>query len=237
MLFINETPIHFGVILLLTIILLLFVLLGIIGVLRSEQPSASDFAGFTGVLFGFLAFMILTASVFVLPAAATAGELLIYYLSVYSFVGLHGFSLVFYFIGVDWFKKRMWAAYLPILGTLSWFVFMWFTVTPATVTIVSDGALNYISMPFSFLLYSAILTVIYLFLVPLWSVFRLTKRREGSMKTWTWIAWFGFLLWFIAVLLMAMVQYTVAFMIYIFILASFAWILIFLGWYMTTQRS
>lgn len=114
---------------------------------------------------------------------------------------------------------------------------MWLYVTPTTVGIVSDGFVNYIFMPLNFLLYSAFLTVIYLFLVPTLVLYRLANTREGSMKMWTWIGWIGSLLWFISVLLMALVQYTAPFMIYTFILASVAWIIIFIAWYLTTQRS
>ncbi len=237
MLTLFETPIHFGVILLLCIVFLLFTLIGILGVLRSEPSSSGDFAGFMSVLFGFLAFMVLTASVYLLPAAATATELFPYYITIYSFVGLHAFCLVFYFIRMPFWKKQKWAAYLPILGTLSWMTLLWFLATPTTIGVVSDGFINYLVMPLEILLYSGVLVVVYMFIVPTWAVLRLVKDREGSKKTWTWIGWFGFLLWFIAVLLMAMVQFTAAYMIYIMLLASLAWIIIFLSWYQTTQRS
>ena len=237
LLFIHETPIHFGVILLLAIIFLVFALLGIIGVLRSDRPSPSGWSGFLTVAFGFFAFIILAASVYLLPASATASELLPYYLAIYSFVGLHSFFMVFYFLDLSWFKKRMWLVYLPILATFSWIAIMWFYVTPTTVSVVSDGVANYIVMPLNFLLYSAFLAVIYLFLVPTLVLYRLAKTREGSMKMWTWIGWLGSLLWFIAVLLMALVQYTAPFMIYTFILAAFAWIIMLIAWYLTTQRS
>ncbi len=237
LLFIHESPIHFGVILLLAIICLFFALLGIMGTLRSDRPSPSGWSGFLTVAFGFFAFIILAASVYLLPASATANELFPYYLAVYSFVGLHAFFLVFYLLDLSWFKKRMWLVYLPILATFSWIAIMWFYVTPTTVSVVSDGVVNYIAMPLNFLLYSAFLTVIYLFLVPTLTLYRLAKTREGSMKMWTWIGWLGSLLWFIAVLLMALVQYTAPFMIYTFILASIAWIIMLIAWFLTTQRS
>jgi hypothetical protein len=231
-----DAPLHFGVILLLAIIFLIFALFGIIGALRSDPPSPSGWSGFLTVAFGFFAFIILAASVYLLPATATASELFPYYLAVYSFVGLHAFFMVFYLLDLSWFKKRMWLVYLPILATFSWIAIMWFYVTPTTVSTISDGVLNYIAMPFDFLLYSAFLTVIYLFIVPTIILFRLAQSREGPMKTWTWIGWLGSVLWFIAVLLMALVQFTAAFMIYTFILASVAWIIILIAWYMTTQR-
>jgi hypothetical protein len=231
-----DAPLHFGVILLLAIIFLIFALFGIIGVLRSDPPSPSGWSGFLTVAFGFFAFIILAASVYLLPATATASELFPYYLAVYSFVGLHAFFLVFYMLDLSWFKERMWLVYLPILATFSWIAIMWFYVTPTTVSTISDGVLNYIVMPFNFLLYSAFLTVIYLFIVPTLVLYRLAQTREGSARMWTWIGWFGSVLWFIAVLLMALVQYTALFMIYIFILASFAWIIMLIAWYLTTQR-
>ncbi len=236
MLTLVETPIHFGVILLLCIIFLVFVLFGILGVLRSESPSASDFSGFLAVVFGFLAFLVLTAAVYLLPAAATATELFPYNMAIYTLFGLHAFCLVFYFIDMSWFKKRMWLVYLPILATLSWMALLWFVTTPTMVYTVSDGFLNYCVMPMSVLAYAGLILIFYLFLVPLWALFRLTKEREGSMKMWTWIGWFGFLLWFIELVLMAFVQFTAPYMLYILSLAAITWILIFLAWYMTTQR-
>lgn len=168
---------------------------------------------------------------------ATASDLLPYYLAVYSFLGLHAFFLVFYLLDLSWFKERVWAIYLPFLGTISWMALMWFLVTPATVSTVSDGFVNYIVMPFNFLLYTGVLTIFYLFLIPLIVLYRLAKQREGTMKTWTWVGWFGSFLWFIAILLMALVQYTAPYMLYLFILASVAWIIIFIAWFLVTMRS
>ena len=185
------------VILLLVIIFLVFVLIGILGVMRSESPSASDFAGFMAILTGFLAWLVLLAAIYVLPAAASNIELFPYTMAVYTLFGLHAFCLVFYFIDMSWFKKRMWVVYLPILATLSWMAVLWFlTPTSGTVT-VSDGFLNYLQMPLYVLSYAGVILFFYIFLVPLWVVFRLTKEREGSKRMWTWIGWFAFLLWFI----------------------------------------
>ena len=234
--YIHETPIHFGVIILLCIIFLVFILIGVIGSLRAKSQSGG-FGGFLAVIFGFLTFMALAASIYHLPAAASATQLFPYYMAAYSFVGLHAFCLLFYFLGFEWFKERIWAIYLPILGTLSWFVMMWFLATPSTVATISDGALNYLIMPFTFLAYSGFLAFFYMFLVPLLVLFRLSREREGSMKMWTYIGWLGTLLWFLSAVLMAFVQFAAAFMLYIFILAAVAWILMLIAWTLTEFRS
>ncbi|MFX0168645.1 MAG: hypothetical protein ACFE89_04715 [Candidatus Hodarchaeota archaeon] len=236
MLYIHETPIHFGAIMLLCIIFLVFALIGIIGSLRGRSPS-SGFGGFLAVVFGFLTFMSLAASIYNLPAVATAVQLLPYYLGAYTFVGLHAFCLVFYCLDFEWFKKRMWAVYLPILGTLSWLTLLWFLATPVTVQTVSDGVLTYLAMPFYFILYSGLLAFFYMFLVPFLVLYRLAKEREGAAKMWTWIGWLGIFLWFIAALLMALVQFIAPFMLYTFILAAIAWIIIFIAWLLVEFKS
>jgi hypothetical protein len=188
------------------------------------------------IFFGFLGWLVLLASIYLLPAAATATELFPYTIAVYTLFGLHSFCIVFYFLDFSWFKKRLWVVYLPIAATLSWMGLLWFATTPTTVYTVSDGFINYLVMPMSVLAYAGFIMIFYLFLVPLWVLYRLTKEREGSMKTWTWIGLFGFLLWFIELVLMAFVQFTAPFMLFIFVLVAITWILNFLAWYMTTQR-
>ncbi len=181
--------------------------------------------------------MVIAASIFLLPSSATASDLLPYYLGAYSFVGLHAFCLIFYLFNLPWFKKRIWAVFLPIFGTLSWLTVLWFLATPATVGTISDGFATYIIMPFAVLLYSGILAVLYLLLVPLLVLYRVAQTREGAAKMWTWIGMLGLLLWFIAILLMAFVQFTAPFMLYAFILGALAWIIIFLAWLMIEFRS
>jgi hypothetical protein len=181
--------------------------------------------------------MVLAASIAVNPAAASIAELFPYTMAVYSFLGMHAFCLVFYFLGFEWFKKRIWAIYLPILGTLSWLTLLWVLATPSTVTTVSDGFLTYLIMPFPFLAYTGVLAFFYMFLVPLFALFRLAGTREGSAKLWTWIGFLGMLLWFICVALMAFVQFVASYMIYLFVLAAFAWIIIMIAWYLTEFKS
>lgn len=212
-------------------------LVGILMVLKSEKPSVGGFAGFLSVLFAFFAFLLMAITLYQLPSTATADQLLPYYLGSWSFVGFHAFFLVFYLLGLDWFKERKWAIYLPILGTLSYFAILWIFTTPATVSTISDGALNWLIMPLPVYAYGGFLAIFYLLLVPLIVLFRVAKTREGTMKMFTWIGFLGLVLWFIAVVLIALVQYTAPFMPIVLGLAALAWIIIFLSWFYIERAS
>lgn len=230
MLFITEAPLHFGLLVLSCIVLLLMLLIGILAVLKSETPSATRFSGFLSVFFAFFAFLILAISINQVPALATNDQLLPYYLGAWSCVALHGFFLVFYMVGFKWLKERKWAVYLPIIGTISFLAILWIFATPSTTVVISDGIINWLIMPLVVYAYGGFLAIFYMFLVPLIIVLRLNKTREGAVKMWNWIGWFGLFLWFIAAILMALVQYVAPFMLIALGLAAIAWIIVFISW-------
>lgn len=225
-LYITEVPLHFGLALVICITTLLLALFGLTGVARrGKDATVSTFSGFVSMLFVSLIFMVLVASIYQLPAAATVSQLFPYYLGAWSFIGLHGFFLVFYLLGSAYFKKRVWAIFLPVLGTFSYLVLVWILPTPSTVTLVSDGLLNYVAMPTTLVAYAGSLAIIYMLLIPFIVAYMLGKKRKGAAKRWSWMVWFSYFLWFIAALMFALIQYTATYALYAFALAAFAWIL------------
>jgi hypothetical protein len=103
------------------------------------------------------------------------------------------------------------------------------------VTIVSDGVINWLAMPFVVYAYGGILAIFYMFLAPLLVTYRVTKTQEGALKMGNWIAWIGLFLWFIAAILMALVLYVASFMLIVLGLAAVAWAIVFIGWLMATR--
>ena len=235
MLFIADAPLHFGLLLTTTIILLLMTIMGILWVARTENASAGLWSGFLSVFFAFFTFLILTLMTYQLPAAASVDELLPYSLGAWTCVSFHAFFLLFYVLGFKWLRERVWVAFLPVIGTISFVTVLWVFTTPATTTIVSDGVVNWLAMPFIVVVYGGFLAVFYMFLAPLLVTYRITKTQTGTRRMGNWIAWIGLFLWFIAAILMALILYVSSFILLITGLAALAWAIVFIGWLLATR--
>jgi hypothetical protein len=237
MLYFHEVPMHFGLTIASSIFTLLLVLLGIIGLVQHKNGlSFTALFGTLTMLFGFLALLTLALSMFLLPAAATVSQLLPYYQCMWTFVGLHGFFLVYYLYWRS-FKERLWLNILPILGTISYLTVVWVLVNPLIAFVVSDGVLNYVVMPLTLIAYGGILAIIYIFLIPFYYALTEYKIRVGAVRFWSWMSWLCLFLWFIGALMVALVQYTVFYMLYILGLITFAWFLGFIAMVMFQRAS
>lgn len=226
-----EAPIHIGILIVNCIITLIGVILAFWVVMKSKGDYRTfRFFSFLAFLCVFLTFVVLAYSFSVLPAAATVDQLLPYTQWAWSLVGLYGLFLVYYLFWPS-IKERIWLAILFLLGTISYLAVVWLIPTPLTVFTVSDGVVNYVVMPLIVIGYGGFLGIIYIFLIPLLAIYNLAKQRDGAQATWTWVSWLGLLLWFIAIMLMAFVQYTAPYMLYIFGLSAFAFILMFIAAY------
>ncbi|MFX0077610.1 MAG: hypothetical protein ACFE8O_00070 [Candidatus Hermodarchaeota archaeon] len=237
MLYVVETPLLFGLVIIICILTLLISIMTLIVTLKTEGTSTAGYNLFLAAFFAFLTFMVLAISMYTLPAAATVDQLLPTYLGAWSFIGLHSLFLVIYFLGIPFFKRRIWAIFLPIIGTLSYLALVWILPSPATVTIVSDGAMNFIAMPITLVAYAGFLAIIYFLVIPLFALYKVAQSRQGMAKTWTWIAMLGEILWFTGLILMALVQYTALYMLFIYGIIVIAAILILLSIYFVIVTS
>ncbi|MFX1342917.1 MAG: hypothetical protein ACFFAL_09520 [Promethearchaeota archaeon] len=237
MLYLAETPLHFGLVFIICILTLIVSLIAMIMALRSEKPSCTLYNLFLAAFFAFLTFLVLAISIYVLPAAATLDQLLPTYLGAWSFIGLHSFFFVMYILGLPFFKRRIWTIFLSLVGTISFLALVWILplVTPATI--VSDGVANFLAMPFTLVAYGGFLAIFYLLLIPLIVLYRIAQARQGMAKTWTWIAMIGQTLWFIGLILLALVQYTAPFILFTYGLIIIAGILIILSIYFVIVSS
>ncbi len=235
MLFIAESPLHFALALTTTIVILISALLIFLGVIRTEKPLAGFWSAFLTLFFAFFTFLILTIMMYQLPAAATADQLFPYYIGAWTCVGLHAFFLLFYVVGFEWFRKRVWAAFLPLLGTISFMVVLWVFATPATSIVVSDGVMNWLALPLIVVGYGGFLAIFYMLLIPLIRVYSVTKTQTGLLKQANWFAWIGLLLWFIAAIMMALVQYTAPYMSIALALAALAWLIMLIAWFLLVR--
>ncbi len=210
-------------------------IIGILWVVKTENASAGQWSGFLAVFFAFFTFLILTIMIYQLPAAATVDELLPYSLGAWTCISFHAFFLLFYVLGFKWLRARAWIVFLPIIGTITFLTVLWVFATPANMTIVSDGVINWLAMPFVVYAYGGFLAIFYMLLAPLLVTYRVTKTQEGAQRMGNWIAWIGLLLWFIAAILMALVLYVASFMLMVLGLAALAWAIVFIGWLMATR--
>lgn len=237
LLYIVETPLHFGLVIIICVLTLLGTIMALIVTLRTEGENTAGYNLFLASFFAFLTFMVIAISMYTLPAAATVDQLLPTYLAGWSFIGLHSLFLVIYFLGIPFFKRRIWAIFLPIIGTISYLALVWILPTPATVTLVSDGVINFIAMPFTLVAYAGILAVIYFLVIPLYALYKVAQSRQGMAKTWTWIAMLAEVLWFTGLILMALVEYTALYMLFIYGILIVAAILILLSIYFVIVTS
>jgi len=230
MLYINETPLHFAIIVTICAITLSSVLLSILSVSRAngEQRWTRNF-GLLFSLFIFLMYLVFAISIVVLPANASVVELLPFYLVIWGFAGLHGFFIILFCLGARFLRARKWLFLLIVLGGAVYVVLLFLLPNLISAFTVSDGWLNYVVMPLVLVMYSIFLGVIYMFLVPLFVGFQMAKKTEGPTKRGIWIGWLGLFLSFLGAILISAVQFTVAFVLYVFILVAVAWILIILG--------
>ena len=97
MLYIAETPLHFGLVIIICVLTLLGSLMALIVTLRTEGESTAGYNLFLAAFFAFLTFMVIAISLYTLPAAATVDQLLPTYQAGWSFIGLHSLFLVIYF--------------------------------------------------------------------------------------------------------------------------------------------
>ncbi|MFX1509304.1 MAG: hypothetical protein ACFFBR_03265 [Promethearchaeota archaeon] len=230
-----EAPLHFGLLLTTTIILLLMTLIGFLWVVKTENARAGLWSGFLTIFFAFFTFLILTIMVFQVPAVATVSELLPYSLGAWTCVSLHAFFLLYYVLGFRWLQKRVWLAILPVIGTMGFVTILWIYATPANMILVFDGVMNWLAMPSIIVGVGGVLAIFYMFLAPTFAVYQVTKSQEGMVKMGNWISWIGLFLWFIAALLMALVLYVAPYMLFVIALATVAYILVFIGWLMATR--
>ena len=229
MLYVTEVPVHFGLVISVLILLVLGFLLTIQIVLKSEGFYRTMRAFLVISLFCLIiGFGVISLSFYSLPALATVEQMLLYNQLIWAFFGLHAFFLWFYFWW-QWFNDQKWRMIIPIIFTGIFLVLAFILPTPLTTYTVSDGVANYLVMPLALVTYGGSLTVWYLLLVPLISSYTLANKREGKDKTWTWVSLFGFVLWAVAVMLMAMVGFLPSSMLIAFGLSLFAWLLLFIA--------
>ncbi len=205
MLYIHETPLHFGLILISWIILLLFILVGFRDTTTKEKRLTNPWLTFVTMFFLFLTFSLLLIMIYQLPAAATADQLMPYFMALWSCYAIYGFFAVFYSLSSDFLKGPLWLRYLLLIGTISFLAILWLLVTPATVLLVFDGAMNWLAMPLIPLAYGGLLWVIYLLFFPFLLTYRVNQHRQHPIKTGNWLAFFGGLLVDIGALLIALV--------------------------------
>jgi hypothetical protein len=115
------------------------------------------------------------------------------------------------------------------LGGAVYVVLLFLLPNPLTVLTVSDGWLNYLAMPFLLVVYSIFLGTLYMFLVPIYVGIQMAKRMEGSAKHGLWIGYIGLFLSFLGAVLISAVQFTVAFVLYVFGIVAVAWVLNIIG--------
>ncbi len=229
MLYIHETPIQFGLIIATWIVLLYGIFVAYRWIITQEEQKEWNWMMFLILFFLLFTYTCFAAMIYLLPATATATQLLPYYLAAWSSVALYGFFLVNLVFTLPWFKEKHWMRYLFLIATVSFLVVLWFFTTPAASAVVSDGVMNWLAMPLVVVAYGGILAIIYFFIVPFYHVYRVTKPQTGALRTANWIAWFGMFLWHIAAMCMALVAFLALLMPIILAIALIGLIISYIG--------
>ena len=207
MLYIHETPLHFGLLLISWIILLLTILAGFHDTTTKKKRLINPWLNFIIFFFLFFTFSILLAMIYQLPATATADQLMPYFMALWSCYAIYGFFCVFYALSTEYLKAPIWLRFLLLFGTLSFLAILWLLVTPATVILVFDGAMNWLAMPLIPLVYGGLLWFIYLPLFGFLFSYRLNKNRQHPIRTGNWLVFFGGILVDIGALFIALVLF------------------------------
>jgi hypothetical protein len=227
---IAETPLHFGLLALLSVLSLIFTLMGIYAFVKSEKKDRQGFSFFLAGFFTFFTFLILTVMIYNLPAVATAEQLLPYYLGAWMTVSLFGFFIIFHQFDSKIYNEQRWLMYLPFIGTLSFIVILWVFTTPASVVPVSDGFMTWLSMPLIVIGYGGVLALFYFVLVPFYTVYKVNQVPENPFKMWNWLAILGLILWFIAAMMMVLVLYLAPYMLIALTLAVVGILIELIAW-------
>jgi hypothetical protein len=207
MLYILETPLQFGLILISWFIIILSVLVGFYDTSTKEKRVGNPWLNFLTFFFLFFTFSILLIMIYQLPATATADQLMPYFMALWSCYAIYGFLAVFYTLSTEFFEAPLWLRYLLLLGTISFLALIWLLATPTTVFLVFDGTMNWLAMPLALLAYGGVLWVIYLLFFPFFLTYRVNQHRQHPIKTGNWLVWFGGLLVDIGALLIALVLF------------------------------
>ncbi len=229
MLYILETPLHFGLLLISWILLLLFVLVGFYDTSTKEKRLANVWLNFITIFFLFFAFSVLLIMIYQLPAAATADQLLPYFMALWSCYAVYGFFAIFTSLSTDFLKAPIWLRYLFLIGTISFLALLWFLVTPATIFLVFDGAMNWLAMPLVLLAYGGFLWFIYLLLFPFFLTYRVNKTRQHPIKTGNWIVWVGGVIVDIGALLIALVLFLAPYTLIALSIIVIGMVILFIG--------
>ncbi len=207
MLYIHETPIHFGLIIVSCILLLLGVIYGFYDYTKKEKRLGNSWLSFSYVLFLFFTFTIFLLMIYHLPATATADQLFPYFMALWSCYALYAFYAIFYVFSADYFQRWLWLRYLFLIGTISFLALLWFLATPATTFVVFDGVMNWLAMPLAMVAYGGVLWFFYLVLFPFLLVYQVNKQRTHPIRTGNCLVFLGGLLLDIGALLIALVLF------------------------------
>ncbi|MFX0168644.1 MAG: hypothetical protein ACFE89_04710 [Candidatus Hodarchaeota archaeon] len=235
MLYIHETPIHFGLVIVTWIVLLYGVFVSFRAMIASEERKEWNWLTFLTLFFLLFTYSILAIMMYNLPATATADQLLPYYLGAWSCVALYAFFGIFLMFSVKALQLPQWFKYLFLIGTISFLVVLWLFTTSGTTTVVSDGVMHWLAMPLVVVTYGGVLAIIYMFIIPFIHTYRVTKEQGGSLKTGNWLAWFGLFLWDISAMCMAVVFFAAPIMPYALGLGLIGLILSYIGLTIATR--
>jgi len=136
-------------------------------------------------------------------ADAPVGTVLPWFQATWSLGGLSAFFLVYYVIlqtNPDFFRKRIWAAVLPVIGTGT-FLTLLFAYLPAVATTVQVAFVTDIQVDLALQIVAALLVLLYLAIVPTAFVYKYAsseKVRGTKSARRAYILLLGVLIWFVA---------------------------------------
>jgi hypothetical protein len=229
MLYILETPLHFGLIIVSWVILLLTTLVGFYETSKKDKWMSTKWLNFLWGFFLFFAFSLLIVIMYHLPATATADQLFPYFLALWSCYALYAFFCAFYVLSTDYFQLPLWLHYLLLIGTISFLALLWFLTTPTTVFLVFDGTMNWLAMPLIIVAYGGILAIFYVFLLPFWLTYQINKQRTGAIKMGNWLIWFGGFLVDLGAIMLALVLFLAPYTLIALSLAALGMIIVLIG--------
>lgn len=220
--YIFESLLHFGSILIPLGIWGIIILLSVIEIIkRTHRSRLPGFLFLLNASWFFMVLLIFTLSLILLPANATVQQLLPYYQWCGVFFGLF-FVFNMYYLGFmtkwDILNGIQWPHVLALVVIIPFLYLITLLSDSSAIGLVSDGILNYLALPIPIVVYG-ILLLITCIILGTYKIFGTSAgQREKYEQFWLRMYWFFGQLSSVILILAILVEYTVSIMPLLFVI-------------------
>jgi hypothetical protein len=242
--YVFESPLLLGSGIAIVIPMFLVWLLFLLNIFKTKGRSQiTQFLGFLAAIFFFFSYLLGgVLRLVMLPAVASVDLSLPYSLWSWALAGIGAFFTLLYGITVgypDLLYEKMWIILIPIIVSASWFAVLFLFTNTTTVTSTVIAGVNFLVMPLFVSVYSLILIVFYIGIIPLYCGYRYTTLENvagTAVVKWVRLFILGGFLFFIGIILEA-IQIIEILLLAGRFLISLAWIILLIAYLLIGRSS